>query len=168
MSAATSHQLVDVIDVFSSERRHSSGAVHHLEVCRVEEWGLSLEGPTPEAPEHDAEITWLLPGLGVRLTRYRPRRRHSRPGPTLLTTARIERDGRAWTTTDLLLGLEVPAHGPARIAHYDEFATAVSSGLIRLHEADYAFRTAHRTLEELSAYRDINHWLAHRGVFDIW
>jgi predicted RNA-binding protein associated with RNAse of E/G family len=134
----------------------------------VERWGLAVECPTPDAPEHDAEITWLLPDLGLRLTRYRPRRRHSRPGPSTLTAVRIERETRSWTTTDLLLGLEVEDGGRARIAHATEFATAVATGALRLSEADYALRTVHRTLEEVTRHRDLNQWLAYRGIFDIW
>ncbi|QUH00618.1 hypothetical protein HUO13_07120 [Saccharopolyspora erythraea] len=165
---ASSPRLVDVIDLFSARRSHSSGAVMGLDVCRVEPWGLSLECSTPEDPAADSEVTWLLADLGLKLTRHRPRRRHSRRGPSLLTAVHIERDTRSWTTTDLLLGLEVPDQRPARIAQYEEFADAVSGGLIRLSEADYALRTVHRTLEEISMHRDLNQWLAHRGIFDIW
>ncbi|MEV0052349.1 hypothetical protein AB0L88_38080 [Saccharopolyspora shandongensis] len=168
MSAAISPQLVEVIDVFSSQRRQSSGVVAQLEVCHVERWGLSVECPTPEAADHAAEITWLLPDLGLRLTRFRPRRRHSRRGPSLLTAVHIERETRSWTTTDLLLGLEVGEHGRPRITRAADFAAAVGNGLIRLSEADYALRTVHRTLDEVTRHRDINQWLAHRGIFDIW
>ncbi|WP_223839296.1 hypothetical protein [Saccharopolyspora pogona] len=168
VTAAFSPQLVEVIDVFSSQRRQPSGSVAQLEVCHVERWGLAVECPTPEAPDHDAEITWLLPDLGLRLTRYRPRRRHSRPGPSMLTAVHIERETRSWTMTDLLLGLEVGDHGRARITHATEFAAAVGNGLIRLSEADYALRTVHRTLDEVTRHRDINQWLAHRGIFQLW
>lgn len=139
-----------------------------LDVCRFERWGLALECPTPEDPTHEAEISWLLPEPGLRLTRYRPRRRHSRRGPSQLTAVHIERDTRSWRTTDLLLGLQVPDHGAARIVQSEEFADAVATGIIRPGEADYAFSTVHRTLEELSRHRDLNQWLAHRGIFDLW
>ncbi|MGP4018830.1 hypothetical protein [Saccharopolyspora sp. 5N708] len=168
MSAAISPQLVEVIDVFSSRRRQPSGFVAQLDVCHVERWGLAVECSTPDAEEHDAEITWLLPELGLRLTRFRPRSRHSLPGPSTLTAVHIERETRSWTTTDLLLGLQIGDYGRARITHAAEFAAAVASGMIRLSEADYALRTVHRTLEEVSRHRDINQWLAHRGIFEAW
>ena len=168
MSTAISPQLIEVIDVFSSQRRQPSGIVAQLEVCHVERWGLAVECPAPDTTDHGTEVTWLLPDLGLRLTRYRPRSRHSRPGPSLLTAVRIERAMRSWTTTDLLLGLEVGDHGRARITHAGEFAAAVDSGAIRQSEADYALRTVHRTLDEVTRHRDINQWLAHRGIFDAW
>jgi uncharacterized protein len=168
VSAAISPQLVEVIDVFSSQRRRPSGFVAQLEVCHVERWGLAVECSTPDAAEHSTEITWLLPDLGLRLTRYRPRSRHSRPGPSMLTAVHIERETRSWTTRDLLLGLEIGHHGRARITRAAEFAAAVGSGMIRLSEADYALRTVHRTLEEVTRHRDINQWLAYRGIFDVW
>ena len=168
MATSSSPQLVEIIDLFSSRRSHSAGGARQLDVCRVEPWGLSLECPTPEDPLADGEVTWLMADLGLKLTRFRPRRRHSRRGPSLLTAVHVERDTRSWTTTDLLLGLEVPDRGPARIAHYEEFAEAVQQGMIRLNQADYALRTVHRTLEEVSLHRDLNQWLAHRGIFEIW
>lgn len=168
MAAAISPQLVEVIDVFSSQRRHPSGYVHQLEVCHVERWGLAVECPTPEAADHAAEITWLLPDLGLKLTRFRPRSRHSRPGPSTLTAVHIERETRSWTTTDLLLGLEIQDRGRARITHAAEFATAVATGALRLSEADYALHTVHRTLDEITRHRDLNQWLAYRGIFEIW
>lgn len=127
-----------------------------------------MECPTPDAPDHAAEITWLLPDLGLRLTRYRPRSRHSLPGPSTLTAVRIEREPRSWTTTDLLLGLEVQNGGRTRITHAAEFATAVATGVLRREEADYALRTVHRTLDEVTRHRDLNQWLAYRGIFDVW
>ena len=161
-------RLVDVVDLFSAQRHHPSGRSQQLSECHVEPWGLSLSCPTPEHPGHDGEITWLLPELGLRLTQFRPNRRHAKRESTLVTAVRIQRDTRSWTTTDLLLGLEVPEHGTTRIVRHEDFGAAVSSGLIRYSEADYALRTVHRTLEELTRHRDLNQWLAFRGIFDTW
>ncbi len=168
MGAVITPQLVDTIDLFAAQRSHSSGAVVPLDRCQVEHWGLSLECATPEDPAHEGEVTWLMPDLGLRLTRRRSRRRHSRREPSMLTVVHVERDTRSWTVTDLLLGLQVPDHGSARIVQAEEFATAISAGMIRLSEADYALRTVHRTFEEISRHRDINQWLAHRGIFELW
>lgn len=160
-------RLVDVVDLFSAQRYQSTGGSQHLAECQVEPWGLSITCSAEEAG-HDDEITWLLPDLGLRLTQYRPRRRHARRESTLVTAVNIERDTRSWTTTDLLLGLEVPEYGTTRVVKHEDFASAVSEGLIRLSEADYALRTVHRTMEELSRHRDVNQWLAYRGIFDAW
>lgn len=161
-------QLVEIVDVPRAQRVHSSGAGQQLEKCHVHRWGLSLECPTPEDPVHEAEITWLLPRIGVRLTRYRTRRFQVERGPTFVSAVHVSWDNRAWSTTDLLLGLQVPERGCARIVRYDDFATAISTGVIRLSEADYALHTVHRTLEELSKHRDLNQWLAYQGIFDLW
>jgi uncharacterized protein len=160
--------LVDVIDVFSAQRHYSSGASVRLDDCHVEPWGLSLRCPIYDDPLHDEEITWLLPADGLRLTRYRPRRRHARHGPTLITAVHIEYDTRSWTTADLLLGLEVPDGGAARVIHSEDYAAAISGGVIRSSEADYALRTVHRVLGEVTMHRDINKWLADRGIANAW
>lgn len=161
-------KLVDVVDVFSAQRFLSSGSTQQLDNCHIERWGLSLECSMPEDPVYDAEITWLLPALGVRLRRFRTRQRHARRTPSVLTAVNIAQDARSWGTTDLLLGLQIPDRGSARIIQSEDFAAAVSTGLIRLSEADYALHTVHRAFEELSKHRDLNQWLAHQGIFDLW
>lgn len=139
-----------------------------LDDCHVEHWGLSLRCSTVDDPRHDEEITWLLPGYGLRLTRYRTRRRHARVGPTLITAVRIEQDSRSWTITDLLLGLEVPDFGAARVLHSEDFGAAISGGLIRSSEADYALRTVHRVLGEIGMHDDLGEWLSYLGISEAW
>ncbi|MDR7300388.1 DUF402 domain-containing protein [Haloactinomyces albus] len=168
MSTAISSRPVDVVDVVSAQRYFPSGATQRLETCHLQQWGLSLECPTPDDPSHAGEITWLLPELGLRLTQYRPRSRHARRGSSLMTAARIEQDMRSWTVTDLFLGLEIAEHGTARVIRSEDFAAAVSGGSIRPSEADYALHTVLRTFDELRLHRDLNQWLAHRGVSDLW
>lgn len=169
VGAVTTPQLVDVVDTISGVRSYSSGGTRTLSSCDVERWGLRIEHPTPEDPFSDAEITWLLPELGLRLTTHRPRSRHARSGPSVLSAVRVERDHRHWQTTDLLLGLAVPGGTTARIVRSEEFAAAVAGRVLRPGDADQALRTVHRTLEELS---NVNHnltsWLTWHGIYDTW
>lgn len=135
----------------------------------MERWGLRIEYPTPEDPFSDSEVTWLMPELGLRLTHSRPRSRHARKGPSTLTAVRVERDGRSWRTTDLLLGLAVPGGTTARIVRSEEFAAAVAGRVLRPGDADLALRIVHRTLEELSQHRhDLPVWLTYRGLYEVW
>lgn len=161
-------QLVDVIDLFSAQRISPSGHRQQLTTCQVERWGLALECPILEDPTFESEISWLFTDLGLRLTQRRPRSRHARRGPSVLTAVYIERDTRSWSTTDLLLGLEVPDQGAPRLVQAEEFAAAVSGGVIRASEAEYALRTVHRTFEQFSLHHDLGQWLTHRGIFDTW
>ncbi|MBM7813752.1 hypothetical protein [Saccharothrix algeriensis] len=110
-----------------------------------------------------------MPELGLRLTHHRPRSRHSRGGPSVLSAVRVERDGRSWRTTDLLLGLAVPGGTTARIVRSEEFAAAVAGGVLGPDDADQALSTVHRTLEQVSLHRhDLGSWLTHRGIYDVW
>jgi uncharacterized protein len=162
-------QLVDTVDTFTGVRSYSSGGTRHLTTCVVERWGLRMECPTPEDPFAECEVTWLLPDLGLRLTHLRSRSRHGRPTPSTLTAVRVQRDSRAWRTTDLLLGLAVPGGTTARIVRSEEFAAAVAGRVLRPGDADLALRTVHRTLEEISHFRhDLNAWLNHLDIFDVW
>jgi predicted RNA-binding protein associated with RNAse of E/G family len=87
----------------------------------------------------------------------------------VLTAVRVERDGRTWRTTDLLLGLAVPGGTTARIVRSEEFAAAVAGRVLRSGDADLALRTVHRTLEEVSLHRhDMTSWLMHRGLYEVW
>nr|CEL17709.1 FIG01038628: hypothetical protein [Kibdelosporangium sp. MJ126-NF4] len=128
-----------------------------------------MECPTPEDPFHDSEVTWLLPECNLRLTHQRPRSRHARSGPSVLTAARITREGTMWRTTDLLLGLSSAPGTAARIVRSEEFAAAVAGRVLRTGDADLALRTVHRALEELSYYRqDLSAWLTGHHVFEVW
>lgn len=169
MGAVITPQLVDTVDTISAVRSYSSGMSRHLTTCEVERWGLRMECPTPEDPFSDSEVTWLIPDLGLRLTHHRPRSRHARRAPSVLTAVRVERDGRSWRTTDLLLGLAVPGGTTARIVRSEEFAAAVAGRVLQSDDADLALRTVHRTLEEISLHRhDMTSWLMHRGLYEVW
>jgi predicted RNA-binding protein associated with RNAse of E/G family len=163
-------QLVDIVDTFTASRSYlSSGTNRRLRTCQVERWGLRTECPTPEDPFHDAEVTWLLPELNLRLTHQRPRSRHAKVGPSVLTAVRASSDGRYWKTTDLLLGLAAPGGTTARIVRCEEFAAAVAGRVLLGGDADLALCTVHKTLEELSRFRhDLSAWLAYKHIFDVW
>ena len=169
MGTAITPQLVDVVDTFTSARAYSSGTTQRLRVCQVERWGLRTESPTPEDPYHDSEITWLLPEMNLKLTHHRPRSRHAKAGPSVLTACRVTSDGRYWRTTDLLLGLAAPGGTTARIMQCEEFAAAVAGRVLRVGDADLALCTVHKTLEELSRCRhELSAWLAHKHIFEVW
>jgi uncharacterized protein len=170
VATAITPQLVDIVDTFTSSRNYiSTGSNRRLRTCQVERWGLRTECPTPEDPSHDAEVTWLLPELNLRLTHNRPRSRHAKPNPSVLTVVRATSDGRYWRTTDLLLGLAVPGGTTARIVRCEEFAAAVAGRVLRASDADLALCTVHKTLEEFSRLRhDLSAWLAHKHIFDVW
>lgn len=169
VSALITPQLVDVVDTRHARRTFSSGASQPLTDCHLYSWGLSLECETPEDPLYDAEITWLLPGPGLRLTQRHPRSKHARPGPSLLTAVRITRDSRHWRTTDLLLGIEVEAGLPSRIVGAEDFAAATYGGMLRPGEVDFALWGVHRTLNELTHHRhDLSAWLAFQGIYAPW
>lgn len=170
MATAITPQLVDVVDTFTSSRSYvSTGTLRRLRTCQVERWGLRTECPTPEDPFNEAEITWLLPRQNLRLTHQRPRSRHAKLAPSVLTAVRAVSDGRFWRTTDLLLGLTAPGGTSARIIGCEEFAAAVAGRVLLADDADLALCTVHKTLEELSRFRhDLSAWLAHKHIFDVW
>ncbi len=170
MATTFTPQLVDIVDTFTSSRSYvSTGTSRRLRTCQVERWGLRTECPTPEDPFHDAEVTWLLPELNIRLTHQRPRSRHAKAGPSVLTAVRATSDGRYWKTTDLLLGLAAPGGTTARIVNCEEFAAAVAGRILMGGDADLALCTVHKTLEELSRFRhDLGGWLAYKHIFDVW
>ncbi|WP_156756228.1 DUF402 domain-containing protein [Actinokineospora pegani] len=169
MGTAITPQLVDIVDIATAVRSFSSGTSHALRVCQVERWGLRMEYTTPDDPFSDTEITWLLPEHNLRLTQQKPRSRHAKGGPSVLSAVRVLREGRYWRCTDLLLGLAAPGGTAARIVNSEEFAAAVAGRILRVGDADLAMCTVHRTLEELSRVRhDLSSWLAHKHIFEVW
>lgn len=169
MDAVLTPQLVDVVDTVAKTRAYSSGSVRRLTVCRAEPWGLHLEFGTPEDPDVESEVCWLLAAEGLRLSAGRPRTRRGARRCSLLTAVRIEHDDRHWRTTDLLLGLTVVSGRVPRFASAENFAAAAASGVLRQVDADLALHSVHRALEQLAGHRhDLASWLAGRGVTQHW
>lgn len=169
MGTAITPQLVDVVDTFTAERSYSSGGSSRLTFCQMESWGLRMECPTPDDPFADSAAIWLIPDIGLRLTHRHPRSRHAHCRPPTLTAVRVHWDTRYWRTTDLLLGLSVPGGTTARIVGAEDFAAAVSGGVLRTDDADLALRIVHRALEELSGcYHNMVPWLTHHRIRTPW
>ncbi|MGH3620810.1 MAG: DUF402 domain-containing protein [Sciscionella sp.] len=169
MRTTTTPQLIDVVNTFTAERSYSSGDTRALSVCTVEGWGLRTECAIPEDPFVESEATWVLADASVRLSHQRPRSRHARPTPTVLTAVRVQRDTRSWRTTDLLLGMAITGGTTSRLVHVEEFAAAVAGQVIRPHDADFALQTLHRVMEELAhCHHNVGVWLGYQGIVDSW
>ncbi|MGH4023868.1 MAG: DUF402 domain-containing protein [Pseudonocardiaceae bacterium] len=169
MDAVLTSQLVDVVDTVTKTRTYSSGSVRRLTVCRAEPWGLHVEFSTPEDPDVESEVCWLLAAEGLRLSAGRPRSHRGGSRYSVLTAVRIEHDNRHWRTTDLLLGLTVVSGWVPRFASAENFAAAAASGVLRQMDADLALHAVHRALEQLGGHRyDLASWLSGRGVTQHW
>lgn len=169
VSAVLTPQLVDVVDTVAGIRSYSSGTVRQLNFWQVEPWGLRLECSTPDDPSTDAEISWLLPRDGLRLSFQRPRSRHALVGPSRLTAVHVQYDRRHWRCTDLLLGLAIKPNAMTRLIGSADFAAAVSGRVLRPADADRALQIVHRTLHQLANQRhSIGAWLHARGISTRW
>lgn len=169
MDAVLTPQLVDVVDTVTKTRTYSSGTVRSLSACHAESWGLHLEFSTPEDPDIESQACWLLPADGLRLIAGRPRRHRDRRRYSVLTAVRIEHDNRHWRTTDMLLGLIVVSGSVPRFANAEDFAAAVTGGVLRRADADLALHTVHRALEQLTGHHyDLGSWLTDRGIMQHW
>lgn len=169
MDAVLTSQLVDVVDTVTETRTYSSGTVRRLTACRAESWGLQVEFSTPEDPDTETEVCWLLPAAGLRLSAGRPRSAGNRDRSTVLTAVRIEHDNRYWRTTDLLLGLTVVSGSVPRFAGAEDFAAAAASGVLRQADADLALHSVHLALEQMAGHQhDLGSWLTDRGITQQW
>lgn len=160
-----SRQLVDRVDVGRSTRT-ISGVEHPLRTCVVEPWGLRTVQVSPDDPFVVLERTWLLPAAGLRIRRrWAPD--ESVPAATTIGAVRVEVDvdDRCWSTTDLVLGLEVRPGRSARVGHAEDFAAALQGALISPGEADEAMAIVHRVLGELVTHRHaLDRWAAALGL----
>lgn len=162
-------QLIDVVDTVAGTLTYSSGTVRPLTRCQAEPWGLHLEFSTPEDPETKSEACWLLAADGLRLSARRPRSPRCVNSAGVLTAVRVEHDARHWRTTDMLLGLTVVSGSVPRFASAENFAAAVTGGVLQRVDADFALHAVHRALEQLTRHdHDLRSWLATRGVTRHW
>lgn len=113
--------------------------------------------------------TWLLPAVGLRITRW-----HLHPGQLpnqdeYLDIADIEQDGDVWRTRDLYLDVELHRGHAANLVDVDEYVAAVAAGLLDEHTAERALRTAHTIADGLARHRyDLTAWLLEHGIELAW
>jgi hypothetical protein len=160
---------VETFDVSRGTNTDPKGFVRPVQKYRVEPFGLYLSRAMPDHPTLEWMESWLLPGLGLRVTDFRFRPGHERDQDFYLDIVDIERAGEVWRTVDHYLDIVVRAGRDSNVLDADEFVVAVAEGLLTADAAERALDTSYRTLAGLAAHQhDLSTWLATVGVELTW
>ncbi|OXM71810.1 MULTISPECIES: DUF402 domain-containing protein [Amycolatopsis] len=160
---------IETFDVANRTNTDPKGIARAVEEYRVEPFGLYLARPTPGRAQFHYLESWVLPGLGLRLTDYWFRPGHERDQDFYLDVVSVERDGATWRTTDWYLDLVVREGERVDVLDTDELLAAARAGLLTAGEAERALEITFDAVNGLAAhgYR-VGRWLATHDIHLTW
>jgi predicted RNA-binding protein associated with RNAse of E/G family len=160
---------IETFDVAGGTNTDPKGFVRAVDVYREAAHGLFLSRPMPDHPTLTHLRSWLLPGLGIRVTDFSWKPGHERLQDHYLDVVDIARDGEVWRTEDHYVDLVVHTGQRTEVLDLDELAEAVAARLLDTDRAARALATSHRTLAGLAEHgHDLERWLATHDITLTW
>ncbi|RRO17623.1 DUF402 domain-containing protein [Saccharopolyspora rhizosphaerae] len=159
----------EVFDLVAGTNTDPKGHVRTVSRYRREPFGLYLARPLPGQPTIAALESWLLPSLGLRVTRWYWRPGHERDLDFYLDLVDIRTGDAQWRTEDHYLDLEVRQGRDVHLLDVDEFVLAVRSAQLDSDTAEGAMRRACAALEGITRCGyDLSKWLRDNGIELSW
>lgn len=159
----------EVFDLAAGTNTDPKGHVRTVSRFRREPFGLYLARPLPDHPRLAALESWLLPALGLRVTRWYWRPGHDRDIDFYLDLVDVESGDAQWRTVDHYLDLEVRQGRGLELLDVDEFVLAVQSGLLDPKTAERAMRRAGAAMEGITRCGyDLPKWLRDNDIELSW
>ncbi|HVV10307.1 DUF402 domain-containing protein [Amycolatopsis sp.] len=160
---------IEIFDVANRTNVDPKGVVREVEEYRVEPFGLYLARPTPGRPNFHYLESWLLPGLGLRLSDFWFTPGNERDQDFYLDVVDVEVDGDRWRSTDLYLDLVVREGRGVEVLDTDELLAAQSAGLLSPADARRALEITYRTVDGLAAHgHKVHDWLSTMDIELSW
>jgi uncharacterized protein len=159
----------ETFDLAAGSNTDPKGVARRVDQYRVEEFGLYLARPAPGREQFDDLESWLLPGLGLRVTDFWFTRGHERDQDFYFDVVTIETGTRVWRTTDLYLDLALREGRGLDVLDTDELLAAAAARLVASEEARQALEIVYRTVAGLAVhgYR-LDDWLSTMGITLTW
>ncbi|MDI2029814.1 DUF402 domain-containing protein [Saccharopolyspora sp. TS4A08] len=159
----------EVFDLAEGTNTDPKGHVRTVSRFRREPFGLYLARPMPGHPELAALESWLLPALGLRVSRFHRHPGHERDLDYYLDLVDVRTGEKQWRTVDHYLDLEVRQNRDAELLDIDEFVLAVRAELLDPETAERAMRRACAALEGLARCGyDLPKWLRDNDIELSW
>jgi uncharacterized protein len=150
---------IELFDVAAMTNTDNKGFVREVDRYRTAEFGLYMARPVVGHPDIAYFRTWLLPGHGLRISRW-----VAHPGRILdhdvyIDIADVER-GPVWRTTDLYLDILVHDGTGLEVHDTDEALEALTVGHLDRVTVQRAFERTFAAVEGLTtAGYDVEAWL---------
>ncbi|MDQ2880594.1 MAG: DUF402 domain-containing protein [Actinomycetota bacterium] len=160
---------VELFDLDAMTNTDPKGIVRAVREYRVEPFGLYVARDVIDHPSISALESWLLPGIGLRITHWFDPPGQQRDYQFYVDVVRIDVGPRCWRTEDHYLDLVVRTGRGVDVLDTDELLAAVLAGLIDRSAAEAALATTYRTLDGLArhGYR-LDRWLSTVGASPTW
>lgn len=169
MGLAVHPPKVEVFDLPAKTNTDPKRQVRRVNEYRLTPFGLYVARSMPGHPRLAGLRSWLLPGLGLRVTRWHWRPGHERDLDFYLDVVGIETGDIRWRATDYYLDIEVRQGHDAQVLDYDEFVLAVRAGLLDSETAQRALEIACSTVDGLARHHyDLPKWLRDNGIELSW
>ncbi|GAA2774348.1 DUF402 domain-containing protein [Saccharopolyspora taberi] len=159
----------EVFDLDAGTNTDPKGHVRAVDEYRVEPFGLYLARPLPGHPRLAYVESWLLPAVGLRVSRWRWHPGHESDLDYYLDVVDIDSTPARWSTVDLYLDIEVRTGREARLLDVDEFVIAAKADLLDTATAQRALETANAAVDGVARHGyDLPKWLLHKGIALTW
>jgi predicted RNA-binding protein associated with RNAse of E/G family len=159
---------IEIFDVAAMTNTDPKGKVRPVDEYRLEDFGLYMARPVVGHPHIAYFRSWLLPALGLRVSRWGWHPGATRNCDFYIDVVDIEA-GPVWRTTDLYLDILVRTGHDQRLLDTDEALAALAAGLIDRDAGQRAFECAFRAVDGIAAAgRDVDAWLARQGISATW
>ncbi|SFQ67477.1 hypothetical protein SAMN05421810_11278 [Amycolatopsis arida] len=159
----------ETFDLAAGVNVDPKGVARAVEEFRAEAFGLYLARPAPGRAQFHYLESWLLPGLGLRVTDFWFTPGHERDQDFYLDVVRVDRTDGRWRSTDLYLDIALRQRRGLRVLDGDELLAAVAAGLLDPETGAEALDIACATVEGLARHGyDLDAWLATLGVTLTW
>ena len=160
---------IEVFDTAACTNTDPKGIVRDVEEYRVEPFGLYLARPAPGRMQFHYLESWLLPGLGLRLTDFWFTEGHERDQDFYLDVVDVEVDGTTWRSVDWYLDLVVREGRGLEVLDTDELIAARAANLIGSEDARRALEITYATVDGLAAHSyKIHDWLSTMDIELAW
>ncbi|MDA3628740.1 DUF402 domain-containing protein [Saccharopolyspora sp. WRP15-2] len=160
---------VEVFDLAAGTNTDPKGHVRTVQRFHRESFGLYLARTMPGHPQLAALESWLLPPLGLRVTRWDWHPGHERDLDFYLDVVDVEVGEQCWRTVDHYLDVEVRTHRGADLLDADEFVLAVRAELLDAETAQRAMERAYTAVDGLARHGyDLSAWLREHGIELSW
>jgi len=160
---------IEIFDVAARTNTDPKGIVREVEEYRVEPFGLYLARPAPGRAQFHYLESWLLPGLGLRLTDFWFSQGHERDQDFYLDVVSVETSGTTWRSTDWYLDIVVREGRGLDVLDTDELIAAASAGLISGEDAERALEITYGCVQGLAAHGyKMRDWLSTMDIELTW
>lgn len=160
---------VEIFDVAEGTNTDPKQRIRAVDEYRHHSWGLYLARPVAGHPELTYLESWLLPELGLRVSRWERVPGHEVDYDYYLDIVGITTGARQWRSEDYYLDITVGNGRFANLLDVDEFLVAVRAELLDPMTAQGALEVAWRTVAELAEARYVlADWLRDKGIELSW